>query len=84
MFELNRDCEAEVIKMLEKNITDAVVRENVNISMATIEIFDKLKVKHLSAFYRYRVQEYLMQTIKVPQKSNLEKVAKGEVDKTTA
>ena len=83
VFELNIDCEAEVFKMLEKNITDAVLRAKVNISMATIEIFDKLKVKHLSSFYRCRVQEDLMKKIKIPQKGNLQKVAKGEVDKTT-
>ena len=69
--------------MLKKNISDAVVRANVNISMATIEIFAKLKVQHLSAFYRCRVQEDLMKKIKLPQKGNLQKVAKGEVDKTT-
>ena len=83
VFELNSDCEAEVLKMLEKNITDAVLRAKVNISMATIEIFDKLKVKHLSSFYRCRVQEDIMKKIKLSQKGNLQKVAKGEADKTT-
>lgn len=83
VYKLNKDYEAEITKILQSNVVDEVDKDNITIPMASLELFDKLKVKHLPVFNRCRLQEDLMQKIKIPQKGNLQKVTKDEADKTT-
>ena len=83
VFELNIDCEKEIISKMVNLLNSSVTREDVSVDMASLEVFDKLKVKHLSAFYRCRVQEDLYERIKLPSKGNINKVITSQVDKTT-
>ena len=83
VLELNSDCEAEIIKKLQITLADTIPQNDIRIDMANIEVFDKLLVKHLSAFYKCRVQEDLKEKIKLPSKGNLSKVLQNEVDKSS-
>ena len=55
--------------------------EDISIDMATIQVFLKSLGNRLSAFYRGRVQEDIMQQIKLPSKGKISRVSQNEVDK---
>ena len=83
VLEVNKDCEKEIMKILHAACSSDSERSNLCISMTNIDTFEKLKVKHLSAFYRCRVQEDLMEKIKLPNKGTALKVRNNELDRGT-
>lgn len=74
VFEHNVDCEKEIIKVLATQLAGTIPPDQITIEMATLQTFDKILVKHLKAFYRCRVQEDILQSIKLPTKGNIVKV----------
>ena len=59
-LKLNIECENLIVEKLHLMLGNAVRKDDINVEMANLQKFDKLKMKHLSAFYRCRVQEDLM------------------------
>ena len=65
-YENNIDCEKEIMKQLKSQLGEAFDQNNNDYSMAGLKVFESLKVKYLSGFYRCRVQEDLKERIKLP------------------
>ena len=85
IWEHNIDCENIVLNLISNKLGPSINKQDITIDMVNLDLLDnkKLLVKHLSAFYRCRVQEDLMDKIKLLSKGTMLKVAQNEVDKAT-
>ena len=83
LFEVNKDIEVKLLNGIQEQRTQSSLSITPSLSLCTLEMFDKLKVPELTAFYRCRVQVDLKMKFACPAKGTVVKVRSGEVDKKT-
>ena len=83
LMEVNKDIKVKLLNTIQEQLTTVGLDTVPSLSLCTIEMFDKLKVTELTAFYRVRVQDDLNTKFICPIKGTMDKVTAGVLDKKT-
>ena len=81
MYEVNKDLCIKLLAIVQDNLNQGNMDTVPALTLCTLEMFERVKVHALTAFYRCRMQSDLKMKFVCPAKGTIDKVRAGEVDK---